>query len=136
MLGIAMQGYNMDFMASYTEPTVGTSILAITVLTVFCVIKLIHVMELFIILTALLITSVTLAYEVMALTLMASIYECSQNYLEFAKKSDGNDKVTRKEYASLRSLRVNIGSFFVENLTVFVYFDSCINHSINVLLMA
>jgi len=136
MLGIAMQGYNMDYMARYTEPIVGTAILAIIVLSVFCVIKLNHVMEIFIISTALLIASFTLAYEILALRLMASIYESSVKYSQIGMKSIGRKTIEGKELKSFRSLRINIGSFFVESSTAFVYFDSCINHSINVLLMS
>jgi len=44
--------------------------------------------------------------------------------------------VNTDQLKSFRSLQINIGFFFVESSTAFVYFDSCINHAITVLLMS
>jgi len=131
-----MQGYNFGYMASYTEPTVGTTLLMVIVLVVFCAIKLMKALDYFVLLTALLIVSVSIAYEVLALRLMASIYELSSKYTATGRKTVGLKTSHGKEFQSFRSLRINVGSFFVENLTVFAYFDSCIKHTIDVLLLA
>jgi len=136
ILQIAMQGYNMEYMANYTEPAIATSILFIIVLTVFCIIKLMRQLHYFIFFTGLVIGLVCLGYEFIALRLMASIFELSKEYIELGRKANSPRTLNGKCLKSFRPLRVYSGSFYIENSTVFAYFDSCIENTINILLMA
>jgi len=90
----------------------------------------------FIFLTGLVIVLVCLGYEFIGLRLMASIFELSKQYIELGRKANSPRALNGKCLKSFRPLRVQAGSFYIENSSAFAYFDSCIQTTINVLLMA
>jgi len=125
----------MEYYLSLVQPTLLTSLMFYNVVVVFSVMKLSHVLEPHLLVIVLQTGLVAVMYEYISLQLMSSVFELSREYIQQGKKTFGKKTWNGKVFKSLRPARINVGSFYVEKSTIFVYFDACINHTINFLLI-
>jgi len=135
ILTITNNAMNMEYYLSFIEPTVLSSIMFIDVLVVFAVIRLSHSLEHHLLLIVIQVGLVAIVYEYVSLQLMASVFELSQKYIRLGRRLFRTKTFLGKVFKSLRPARIDVGAFYVEKSTIFVYFDACITHTINFLLL-